>query len=117
TIAGENELDGIDVWRISVVDPVGVKLRLAERPFNGLVRTLRLGDKQREAGTPDGVVWDVTDALACALVDLRRLHVLLGSDPLVRDVQEGWMQKEWIDELLVDVTLGLQFREISDGDL
>ena len=50
-------------------------MRLAERLLDRLIRPLGLRNQQRKPRAPDGIVGDITDALAGAFVDLGPIEV------------------------------------------
>src|ERR1700722_15765459 len=95
----------------------GVELSLAQGRLDRLVGTLSLHDEQGKAVAPDRIVGDVAVPLTGALFYLGGLHVFLGADPLWRDAHEARVDKERIDELLLHVALGSEFRNHGDGYL
>src|SRR5260370_14127665 len=63
-VTGEHIPDRIHIWRVTIVDPVRVKMRFPNGLFDWFVWPLRLHDKEPEAAPPDRIVRDVTDALS-----------------------------------------------------
>src|ERR1043166_5121901 len=92
--------------------------RCASRSAFSIGSSGRLASAIR-SGKPvrNGIIGNVSDALARSFVDFRGLHVLLRADPFGRDVHKAGVHKERIYKLLLHVALRTEFREVRDRDL
>src|SRR5262249_11170503 len=74
-------------------------------------------EQKREAAAPNGIVGDVAVALAGALIDLGRLHVIFGSNPVLGDAEEAGVGQERVDKLVLDIALGDEILWVGDRRL
>src|SRR6266540_3445597 len=91
SIGGEHPANRVNVRRISRVDASRIHMRFLQRLLDRFVWPLRFNDEKRKPASPDRVIGNIPGSLARPFVDLGGLHILLGTDPLVWDIQKAGM--------------------------